>query len=387
MRRLPLIVVALLAAGCDRGDTESSPFPRAAGDAKAEPEPVTAVVDVDPSNLESDEVIQFLPTFATRKGDTWTLPVEAWVYEPEDDGVVRRAALAAVREVMELKEDDARAEHLVTAMRPFLVDNESRKHVVVQWGAGASEVCKTAGNGRCGGTVSLSAEQAKTVAKQDGRRPPIVELTAVLPDDDGRTFSGEVELLDDDGVSVISDIDDTIKVTGCHDKKLLLENTLLRDFEAAPGVPALYRRWAERGVAFHYVSNSPLPLLGALRSFIDVAGLPHGSIKLKPFRFKDGTFLDLLAAPEDHKAEVLEGLVGRFSRRKFVLVGDTGERDPEIYAAVARKHPDRITKIYLRDPQGGTPGLDARIKAAFEGLPDSLWTVFADGSEITDDLL
>lgn len=383
MLRLLLIVVGLLAAACGRGDTESSPPPRAI-ETKAEPAP--AVVDVDPSNLETDEVIEFLPTFATRHGDTWTLPVEAWVYEPEDDGAVRRTALAAVREVMELKEDDAKAERLVASMRPFLVDNESSKHVVVQWGTGGVEVCETAGNGRCGGTVMLSAEQAKAVAKQDGRRPPIVELTAVLPDDDGRTFSGEIQLLEDDGVSVISDIDDTIKVTGCHDKKLLLENTLLEDFRAASGVPALYQRWAEAGAAFHYVSNSPLPLLGALRAFIDEAGLPRGSIKLKPFRWKDGTFLDLLAAPEDHKAEVLEGLVGRFSKRKFVLVGDTGERDPEIYAAVARKHPDRITKIYLRDPQGSTPGLDARMDKAFEGLPDTLWTVFADGSEITDGL-
>jgi len=212
-----------------------------------------------------------------------------------------------------------------------------------------------------------------------------VELSAVLPKDDGRTFRTEVQLLEDQGVSVISDIDDTIKVTGCHDKKLLLENTLLEDFKAAPGVPALYQRWAERGVAFHYVSNSPLPLLGALSRFIDDAGLPRGSIKLKPFRWKDGTFLDLLAAPEDHKAEVLEGLVGRFSQRKFVLVGDTGERDPEIYAAVARKFPDRIAKIYLRDPQAGTPGLEDRMNETFEGLPDTLWTVFIDGSEIKDD--
>ena len=375
--------MALLAAGCGRGDTESSPPPRAAGDAKAD-EKAAPAIDVEPCNLKSDEVIEFLPTFGTRSGDTWSLPVEAWVYEPEEDGVVRGAALKAVEEVVEIGESDARAERLVASMRPFMVDNEGSKHVVVQWGTGGAEVCETEGNGRCHGTITLDQEQAKQVAKQEGRRPPAVELTAVLPDDDQRVFRGEVQLLDDTGVSVISDIDDTIKITGCHDKKLLLENTLINDFRAAPGVPELYQRWAARGVAFHYVSNSPLPLLGALQRFIANNGLPAGSIKLKPFRWKDGTFIDLLAAPEDHKAEVLEGLVTQFSKRKFVLVGDTGERDPEIYAAVARKHPDRITKIYLRDPQGGTPGLDDRLGKAFDGLPDELWTVFIDGNEIED---
>jgi phosphatidate phosphatase APP1 len=84
---------------------------------------------------------------------------------------------------------------------------------------------------------------------------------------------------------------------------------------------------------------------------------------------------------------VIEGVVEAFEERRFVLVGDTGERDPEIYAAVARKHPDRVAKIYLRDPQpGGTPDIDARLDAAFEGLPRELWILFEDASTIRDDL-
>ena len=112
-----------------------------------------------------------------------------------------------------------------------------------------------------------------------------------------------------------------------------------------------------------------------------------GSVALKPFRWKDGTFLELFDAPEAHKQGVIEGVVESFEQRRFVLVGDTGERDPEIYAAVARKHPDRIAKIYLRDPQaGGTPGIDERLATAYEGLPRELWVLFADANAIRDDL-
>jgi len=345
--------------------------------------PLPPPPDVKPSNIKSDEVAVFIPTFATRRGDTWTLPIEPWVYEPEDDGLVRRAALKAVEELVEIKKSDATADRLVSSMRPFLVDNEGGKHVVVQWGSQAAEVCETEGDGRCHGSVSLTQDAAKALTA--GRAGvPTVQFRTVLRRDDTRSFGGEVQLLEDEGVSVISDIDDTIKITACHDKKELLKNTLLRDFREAPGVAALYQTWAKQGAAFHYVSNSPLPLLGAITRFIDSAGFPRGAVQLKPFRWKDGSFLDLLAAPEDHKQRVLEELIGRFDKRRFILVGDTGERDPEIYAAIARSFPGRIIKIYVRDPRAATPGLETRLDAAFEGLPRSLWQVFVDGSDITD---
>ena len=70
-----------------------------------------------------------------------------------------------------------------------------------------------------------------------------------------------------------------------------------------------------------------------------------------------------------------------------MLVGDTGERDPEIYAAIARRYPDRVRSIWLRDPvAGGTPGVQARLEAAYEGLPRSLWHLIVDGTGLPDSL-
>ena len=328
------------------------------------------------SNLASDEHVLLVPTFGTRSADGWHAPVEAWVFEPEEDGPVRAGMVKLVEEAMQTQLDDEAAARVATNIRPFMVDNERGKTLVVQAADVAAPACTSKANGHCAGTLTLASDAHGTV--------PVAVL---LPSKDRRRFEGRVHLLEDEGVSVLSDIDDTIKVTEVHDKKRLVANTFARPFRATAGVPELYRRWARQGAAFHYVSNSPLPLLGALERFIEDEGYPKGSVTLKMFRWVDGSFLDLLDAPENHKQAAIEAHIDRFESRRFVLVGDTGERDPEIYAAVARKYGDRIARVYLRDTGSmSADALEARLDAVYEGLPAQRWTVFTDGSEIHDDL-
>jgi phosphatidate phosphatase APP1 len=385
MRRTPGSILRLLAAVQLAGACEHPSPPPEPKTVMAEDPPWTLPADMEPSDLAQDEVVAFIPAYATRHGAKWRLPLEAWVYEPEEDGLVRSGTLEAIEDALELDgRDETTRRRVLENLRPFMVDNEGAKTVVVRIGDTAAVVGTSGADGRCGDVVELTARQAEAAAQGN---PPALEYAVVLGDGDTRRFSGWVQLLDDAGVSVISDIDDTIKITEVHDKKKLLENTFARPFQPAPGMPALYRRWADEGAAFHYISNSPLPLLHAITAFITAEGFPMGSLGLKPFRWKDGTFLDLFAAPEAHKQAVIEGVVESFAKRRFVLVGDTGERDPEIYAAVARKHPDRIARIYLRDPQpGGTPDIEPRLAAAFEGLPRELWVLFTDATAIRDGL-
>jgi phosphatidate phosphatase APP1 len=358
MRRLGLLLA--FATACPRADAPP-------------PSPTSAPA---PSNLADDEEVRFVPTFAAADDDGWNVPIDAWVFEPEDDGLARRALVKVVEEALETQLDDVASDRLAANLQPFLVDNERGKDVVVTVGGVTQKVCTSGANGRCSGVVRLPATARGTV-----------EVTLVLGEDDPRRFVGRAHLLEDAGVSVLSDIDDTIKITEVHDRAKLVENTFVRPFRATPGVVALYRRWSEQGAAFHYVSNSPVPLMDALEHFLDGAGYPPGSLTLKMFRWTDGTFLDLLAAPEDHKQRAIEAHLDAFTTRRFVLVGDTGERDPEIYAALRRTYGERIAKIYLRDT-GSMPAdaLRTRLEAVFEGLPAQSWTVFEDGAEIHDDL-
>lgn len=62
-------------------------------------------------------------------------------------------------------------------------------------------------------------------------------------------------------------------------------------------------------------------------------------------------------------------------QRLLVLVGDSGERDPEIYGFIARKYPKRVLKIFIRAVKG-EKGDDHRFIKAFDGVAKEKWSVF-----------
>ena len=82
-----------------------------------------------------------------------------------------------------------------------------------------------------------------------------ISLDLVHTGDDGLTFSGTARLVEPEGLSVISDIDDTIKITEVRDSRRMLERSLLEDFAPVPGMAALYQDWTEQGA----VVRGPLP--------------------------------------------------------------------------------------------------------------------------------
>jgi phosphatidate phosphatase APP1 len=81
----------------------------------------------------------------------------------------------------------------------------------------------------------------------------------------------------EDGVTVVTDMDDTIKVTGILDHNEKIANTFLRSFKAVPGMPELYRSWKDAlgpQIHFHVVSAGPWQFYEPLRRFTEEAGLP-----------------------------------------------------------------------------------------------------------------
>jgi len=142
---------------------------------------------------------------------------------------------------------------------------------------------------------------------------------------------------------------------------------------------------AALGAAFHYVSGSPWQLYEPLAEFIRTNGYPAGTFHLKEFRWKDQSFRNLFASPEAYKTGVIGPLLKRCPQRRFVLVGDSGERDPEIYGQLARDHPGRIVRIFIREV--GDQASDApRYQAAFRGLPPGTFRVFRDPREIDGEI-
>ncbi|PFH53236.1 hypothetical protein AMATHDRAFT_137693, partial [Amanita thiersii Skay4041] len=152
-------------------------------------------------------------------------------------------------------------------------------------------------------------------------------------------------------IRVISDIDDTVKLSNIlHGARAIFRNVFVHDLEHTriPGMGEWYTKMWQSGVRFHYVSNGPYQLLPVILHFFRVSQLPPGSIKLKSYAGRS-LFSNLLTAPADRKRAGILDILESFPDSKFILIGDTGEQDLELYAQVAMKRPTQILAIFVRD--------------------------------------
>lgn len=159
---------------------------------------------------------------------------------------------------------------------------------------------------------------------------------------------GPIFLAQEQGISIISDIDDTIKLTDVCSRRRMLRRTFAEPFETIPGMSQIYRDWSKTGALFHYVSSSPWQIYDSLNEFLHVEGFPLGSMHLKWFRLRDEIFKRWSIIRRKSKTGVIRGLIKRMPQRQFVLIGDSGEKDPELYAKIAAKHPKQIARICIR---------------------------------------
>lgn len=164
--------------------------------------------------------------------------------------------------------------------------------------------------------------------------------------EDEPPFPGYIDIIDPYGISIISDIDDTIKVTDVLDgKDAILQNTFFRTAVEVPHMSEVYRNWAAEGAHVHYVSNSPWQVFPALSEFVTDKRFPQGSMHLRAVSAQDL----IIGKPGKHKLEVIPRILRDFPHRKFILVGDSGEIDPEIYQQIYEEFPDQIIKIFIHD--------------------------------------
>jgi phosphatidate phosphatase APP1 len=151
---------------------------------------------------------------------------------------------------------------------------------------------------------------------------------------------------------VVSDLDDTVLQSDVARftqaaRLVLFENARTR--LPFPGVAAFYRALAagrsgaDNNPVF-YVSSSPWNLYDVIADFLDARGLPQGPILLR-----DWDLGRELARTEAFKLARIRELFDAFPALPFVLVGDSAQADPEVYAEVARHYPGRVLAVYIRD--------------------------------------
>ena len=173
---------------------------------------------------------------------------------------------------------------------------------------------------------------------------------------------------------VISDIDDTILETGVQRVGRMVRQTLTGSALTRtpfPGAPELYRDLAARANPVFYISSSPWNLHAFLDAFMRHRDFPRGPLLLR----------DLLgsAAGREPKSGRIDEVLALHPSLPFVLLGDSGEHDPEIYADAVRRHPGRILAVYIRevrlDPH------DGRVERVWSSMGDEVPLVLVADSE------
>lgn len=202
-------------------------------------------------------------------------------------------------------------------------------------------------------------------------------------------------------VGLISDIDDTVLVTHVLERLTMIRNTLSRSvdrMEPATGMADLYRAVAAAQprtspVGFFYISGSPTGLHRKLEAFLAHNGFPAGSLVLRriggqsfvPTALRTWRPFSLMSAAdpifdtESFKVQQIGAIMESLPAMRFILVGDSGERDPESYRRVCSdpRFGGRVLAIYIRNVTG-----EPAVAPRFAGQ-----TLFDDPSPVVRELV
>lgn len=331
------------------------------------------------SDLGGDARIDFFATGASldRSRGLWRVPIHARVFRLVPGRTRKRLIAAALKRAFGVVPDRESSLRFDERLGLLISDNLGDRRIVLAIAGRTHVLPPTGADGHVRHTLEIAASDIAAVAAASGR----LTFKAVLGPRDDRDFSGVALLVPPEGRSVISDIDDTVKVTHVTDTARMLRATFVEPFAAVPGMAQRYRGWAQDGAAIHYVSSTPWHLHQPLQGFLAAAGFPAATMTLKQIRLKDSSIGNILADATVTKPPAIEALLAAYPARTFVLVGDSGEKDPEIYADLMRQHGKRIERIFIRNVTGARSG-DERLEAAFAGLGRSRWRLFDDAAEL-----
>lgn len=334
------------------------------------------------SAISPHEVVVLYPSFGYRNSESaWTVVVQGCAYHSRITWLRRKPVLAVIRRYMRVgQEGDL---YFKQRMRQFLAHAAAGRQVSLRLGDQTAVFGPTELAGLFRGEWHVpEATISALTASQAADQIRWVNYQCVLPETDEREFTGRAMLLGPQGLSIISDVDDTLKHSNVPNRRDLFHNTFVRDFVAIDGMPQLYRDCAALGTAFHYVSGSPWQLYEPLSEFWESQGYPAGSFHLKRFRLREtAKKLRTMSPQQAHKQAAIEPIVSAFPQRRFVLIGDSGEQDPEIYAHFLRTRPEQIAHVFIRAVRG-TDVDQPRLSRIFGDLPQERWSLYETSETI-----
>lgn len=149
---------------------------------------------------------------------------------------------------------------------------------------------------------------------------------------------------------IISDLDDTVIHTGITSLLLAAKLTFLENAKTRKpldGVAQLYRAFQKGTNPLFYISSSPWNLHDLLEDFLTLNDIPPGPILLRDVGLDKTKFIK--EKGHGHKFDKAIRILDEFPTLPFILVGDSGQEDPTIYADVVKHRPGRVKAVYIRD--------------------------------------
>ena len=173
--------------------------------------------------VKNDETVILFPASGYVNVDNqWVIPLHGWIFEYDSDSIWRAAGVSALRKSLQLNNVEMNNDLFKQRAWMFLVDNKRRKKIRIVVNGETFECQRSKPNGHFIGEAKMP--------KMDSNSPQQVvwmSYEVELKAGGDRRFKGESQLIPRQGLSVISDIDDTIKDSHVTDKSELLKNTFL----------------------------------------------------------------------------------------------------------------------------------------------------------------
>ena len=190
----------------------------------------------------------------------------------------------------------------------------------------------------------------------------------------------------DAAFGVISDLDDTVIQSRVSNFILAVRTVMLGNARTRlpfAGVAALYQALEKGGDGkrmnpFYYVSSSPWNIHDLIAEFLQLQAIPEGPVCLRDWDVD----LDALSSSrlKQHKEPLIREIMDATDPLPFILIGDSSQKDPEIYAEIVRSYPGRVMAVYIRNVTPN-PERKASIQALSEEiLKEGSSLVLADDS-------
>ncbi len=330
------------------------------------------------SDLKADEDVILYPGYLYLDSNLkeYKVKLHVQVFKKKEDSLKRKILIEYLKSYISSKESKE-SKFLEERMRAFLVDNKRGKEISVTILGKQYLLNKTEANGHSTTEIAISPE--KIINKDPVDKT--IEVKVISSKKNSKEYLGKIFIIPENATCLISDIDDTIKISDVRNKKKLIQNSFVNPFQAVPGMQNLYSKLQSSGVdCFLFVSASPWQMHPALTDYFSEQKFPPAIYAMKYFRIKDSDFFNLFEKPEIYKTETIEPFIKEWKSVKFILIGDSGEKDPEAYAKLALKYPERITKIYIR--KAYDENLEVRIQAVFKNIPPEKFLFFQNPEEI-----